>query len=150
MLLRLTPEQVSERWDSIKYGIYDALPPYSGEREELMNEILISILCERIICWLSYIIDDEGIKQVDGFVTTAIVTDPISKTRNLLLYTVMRYGNEIERSWAEGHVALSKFGKSKNCENIIAYTNSNAVLKRAKAAGGDISYQLIFIPLQKN
>ena len=65
MLLRMRPDQVQVHWEEIKVAIYESLPIWTGERSSLMNDILIEILTDQIIVWISYQVID-GVNIMDA------------------------------------------------------------------------------------
>ncbi len=149
MLTRLTPEQVSNFWDVIKYAIEESLPPITGNHEDRMNRILASIMSGNTQCWASYVKDGEGGK-FEGIVTTEIVTDVPSGTKSLLIYTLYGYSLVEKESWKIGFDALRKFALSRNCSAIIGYSKVDHLIKIADRLGADTSYTFISFPLRGN
>ena len=149
MLLRLLPDQVNDMWDIIRPAIRESLPPFTGEREEVMNKILFAILTEKLICWLSYKKAEKpgGTIKLDGLMTTCFVEDPISATRNILIYTVYGYADVREEAWLEGYDCLIKFGRAHGCVNIIAYTMLDYLKELAEKFQGDSAFNLITVPI---
>lgn len=145
MLLQLHPDKVSKMWDEIKPAIYESLPPFTGEREEIMNNILTAVLTEQLECWMSYqVVDDVNV--MDAFLTTTFIYDDISKAKNILIYSLYGYHEISEQSWDEGFEALYKYGFSKGCSNIIAYTSNDYMIKRTVQFKGT-SNHILSIPI---
>jgi len=142
MLLRMLPDGVKDRWDEIRPAIYESLPVHTGERNSLMNDILISILTEQMTVWVSYQIVD-GNYIVDALVTTTFSYN-IDKTKNIVIYSLYGYGHMPDNSWVEGFDAISKWGKVHNCENIICYTDNDAVINKVKIFNAFITNMCVF------
>lgn len=142
MLTLLLPEQVSEYWNIIKYGIESSLPPTIGESPDKMNRILSSLLCNRLQCWASYKKVEDKI-VLEGIVVTKILYDDGSDTRNLLIYCLYGYKEVGKGSWLEGLKALAKYANAKRCSRIIAYTDVPYIVDIVKKLGGEAKYTFV-------
>lgn len=132
MLLKMLPEQVSDRWDMFKDGIERSLPVVNDEDPEKMNNILASILTGEIQCWVSYRELEDLKKHGVALVLTTTVDDLITRTRSLILYLVWAWEKTEARDWIEGFQALMKFSKLMRCQRLIAYTSDEKVVKIAE------------------
>jgi hypothetical protein len=142
MLTRLLPEQVAKFWDIIKYAVEQSLPPIAGDHPDKMNRILSSILSSKTECWASYRKENDT-TIFEGIAVTKIIYDEASDTRNLLLYCVYGYESVDKESWDEAFITLVKYAKSRNCNDVIAYSDIPEIIKRAKAVGGEAKYTFI-------
>ena len=142
MLTKLLPDQISSFWDIIKYAIEQSLPPIVGEHPDKMNRILSSLLCGKTDCWASYVRNGSG-TRFEGIVLTRILYDDASETRNLLIYCIYGYEEVNKNSWLDGLKAIVKFAKSRNCNQIIAYTDSPYIVKIVNSLGGEAKYTFI-------
>lgn len=145
MLLRLLPDQVKDHWDELKHTIYQSIPVHTGERSSLMNDLLVSILTERMIVWISYQ-KIEGNQIIDSVITTTFIYNEFNKTKNLLIYTIFGFDGIPVESWEEGLVALVQFAEATHCDHVIAYSDNALVLKQAREFNLNIS-NLITIPI---
>ena len=143
MLTKLLPEQISKHWDIISYAIANSLPPVIMSKPDVLNNILMSMLADKMQCWASYKRNGEDVK-FEGIVVTKIIYEPDSNTRNLLFYTVYSYGAADKSAWEEGFKALVKFCNFNNCEQLIAYTPHDYLAKLAKSLGAEVSYFISF------
>lgn len=142
MLTILTPEQVSNFWDIIKYAIEQSLPPIVGDHPDKMNRILSSLLSSQTQCWASYTrIGDTP--KFEGIVLTKMIYDDASDTKNLLIYCLYGYEEVAKESWVKGLVSLIKYANSKECEQIIAYTEIPYIVEVAKQLGGETKYTFL-------
>jgi len=135
MINAMLPEQVARFWDVIKYGIEQSLPPISGEHPDKMNRVLSSLMSGRLICWAAYYIDGEQ-RVFEGIMVTTITYDMVSDTKSLLIYCLFGYGQVTDQTWLDGLRALTKYGKSKGCTTVSAYTDLDHMVKMTKALGG--------------
>ncbi len=145
MLLRMLPDQVKEHWDEIKVAIFESLPIWTGERSSLMNDILVSILTEQMTVWVSYQTHDK-IQIIDAIATTTFVYNEFSKTKNMLIFTLFGYKLIPEKSWIEAVDAGTKYAKAHGCDNIVSYTDNEAVLAQAKMFKCQVT-NMITIPI---
>lgn len=145
------PEQVMKYWDSIRSGLELSLPPIVGKKniadDDVMNNICAAMLAGQMVCWLCYRKKEDG-ADVTGFVVTTILADQCTMTKSLLLYSVYSPDDrEIgDDGWAEGFVALSKYGKSMGCSNMVGYTNIGTIIERVEEYGGT-AYKFGVVPL---
>lgn len=149
MLTRLLPDQIASFWDIIKYSIDESLPPIVGDHPDRLNRILSSLLCNKTECWASY---NKGENKItfEGIVLTKIIYDDASNTRNLLIYCLYGYDEVNKGSWLEGFKSLIKYAKSKNCNQIIAYSEHAYIVNTAKSLGADTSYTFISFNINKS
>jgi hypothetical protein len=145
MLLKMLPEQVSNYWPHIRNSIEQALPPVVGESPNKMGNILEQLLTGEMQCWVAFRKDVEN--EVVGFIITTVISDPCSKTRNLLIYSLC--GLKLSRGldWIEGMEALRKFAKLMKCSRIVAYSDNQLILKVVEKLGGDTRYKFITFEL---
>ena len=145
MLMRMRPDQVQAHWEEIKVAIYESLPIWTGERGSLMNDILISILTEKMVVWISYQIID-GVHTIDGIITTVIVYNEYNKTKNILIHTVYGYHMIPQKSLSDAYEAGMKYAKANECDSVFGYTDNESMLMHAKAYKLNIT-NMITVPI---
>ena len=143
-ILKLSPEQLMQHWPYVKECILLALPPYVTSNADNLMRIQEQLLVGALECW-ACIADETG--EFYGIVTTQIVVDEVTLTRNLFLFSVTLTEEHENKIWQEGYVYLSKYAVSKGCNAIIAYTNQAAVVMLAKSLGGDTEWHLLKFPI---
>ena len=139
MINKLLPEQISNLWEIIKYAVEQSLPPIVTENEDNMNNILSSALSGKIDVWVSYEKTDKG-NKLEGVMLTNFLFDEVSKRRNLLIYCLYGYNNVGFKSWIEGLQTLTKYAKSRDCGQIIAYTDVPYMIDLTRKLGGEAKY----------
>ncbi len=142
MLIKLYPEDITKRWEIIGHAIESALPPDVINDPESMNNILLALMEEKLLCWVYY--DEEKIK---GIITTQILEDIASKQKRLLIYTAYAFDNLEPSDWIYGLEALRKYARDKECLSIIAYTKIKYMAKLAKDIGGKAEYFFVSFPI---
>jgi len=144
MLVRLLPEQISHRWDTIKEAISRALPPTVNGGPKTFNNILEDLLNGEKQCWVS---QRRGDHKIDAVVTTQIQVDNDSEEKTLLIYSVSSFDKLSGESWVEGFEGLRKYALSEECAAITGFTNVDKVVQIVEKLGGDASRRFLRIPI---
>lgn len=139
MLIHFLPNQVAEHWDLLEFAIEQALPPMADDSPDKMNNILESMLIGKLQCWISVNED----KLPEAVITTMILNDYASKTKTLLIYSAYAFDKTAALSWMEGFDTLFKYGKSKGCSAVTAFSNENKIINIAQKFGADISVRYL-------
>ncbi len=143
-LLRLSPEQLMLHWPYVKECITLALPPYVTSDADNIIRIQEQLLIGSLECW-ACVSDETG--EFYGIITTQVVADEATMTKNLFLFSVTLTEEHEHSIWQEGYVYLSKYAASKGCNSIIAYTNQKSVIMLANSLGGDTAWRLLKFPI---
>ena len=148
ILSQLLPDQVSNSWDVVKHAIEASTPPTTTWTPNMLNKILTSLLCGKAQCWFGYVVKGEE-RKLKVVLVTNILYDDISDTRNLLIYSAYSYEDTDRSDLLSGFKTLVKYAASKNCKNIVAYSNVPSIINLAKRLGGETSQTFISLPLTK-
>ena len=143
-LLKLSAEQLMQHWPYVRECITLALPPYVTSNADNMIRIQEQLLVGSLECW-ACIEDETGVFY--GIVTTQIVVDEATLTKNLFLFSVTLTEAHEHSIWQEGYIYLSKYAASKGCSSIIAYTNQESVIMLARSLGADTDWKLLRFPI---
>lgn len=146
MLVKLLPDQVSRQWEVISYAIKNSLPPNIIEDEEIMNNILMSVMCGTVVCWASFEKVDDNV-VLNGIVTTVMIKDFASGVKSLLVYTIYSIDDFSRKVWKDGLETLIKYGRFNNCKSIVGYTKVPSLVEFIKRVGGEAEYTFASIPL---
>lgn len=146
MLVKFTPEQVAQLWPMMASGIDSALPPYVGDRDDRLRNILTAVLAGMLECWISYDVID-GNAKIYGVVLTAMKVDDFSMSKYLLIYAVYGVGSSTNRNWVEGYNTLRRYALDNGCETIVAYSCVPEIISMANRLGGDTRYQFLQLPV---
>jgi len=145
MLQQIMPEQVPYYWEAIKDKVDETLPKIPGEKNKL-NNILASLLNGSMLCWIGYrMVGDR--KKSNAFLLTSFVDDDLAEVRGLLIYCLFSIGRMDRSFWTEGFEALRKFGLSKGCTRLIAYSRDDFIIRMMRDLGGEVVYQFASIPM---
>jgi len=146
MLIALMPEQISRRWELIKYAVEQAVPPTVLASPEVLNNLLMSLLDGSAQCWVNYK-KKEDKSTVDAVLVTTIIEDFLSRTRNLLLYALYGASPLDDESYASGFETLKKYARANSCVKMVAYTNNSRVIEVASRVGWDVEWNFISFTL---
>jgi len=147
MLTKLLPDQIAKFWDVIKYAIEESLPPIVGEHPDKMNRILTSLLCNKTECWIRYRKEDKTI--FEGIALTRFLHDDASNTKNLLIYCLYGYDKTTDETWTESISLLCKYAKKHKCSDVVAYTDIQYMIDKAKQLGGEAKYTYVSFNVEK-
>ena len=139
-LLRLSPEQVMQHWEYVKECLILALPPYVALDTSSVLRIQEQLLIGSLECWAC--VSDKN-DEFYGILTTQITADEVTLTKNLLIFTVTLTEEHENDIWKDGYEYLKKYAISKECREIIAYTNQHSVVLLAKQLGGNTEWHLL-------
>lgn len=134
----MLPEQVSENWDKFAPALERSLPPIVYDRRLRMSNVLFSVLKEELEVWVYY--DEKNRERY--VVSTYIRTDPISFSKDFLIYSFTSLGEMVPKHFEQGLAVLSKYARSNDCECITAFVQDKRIAKFLKTQGADISFNL--------
>jgi len=139
MINPLLPEKISHFRDVIKYAVEQSLPPTAGDHPDKMNRILGALLSGKLLCWASYQVDEDN-RKLDGIIVTDIIYEQATDSRSLLIYSLYGYTEVSHETWLEGLQALLKYGRSKKCTKVVAYTTVPYMIDLTKKMGGNADW----------
>lgn len=138
LLQRMLPEQVADHWNFFAPVIEKSLPPTVVNGRQRMANVLRSVLLDELVVW-SY-----GSKEELKYVISTVErVDPVSLTKDLLIYSFTGLGHVLPRDLTEGFRLLSRFGKSRGCLSIVAYVDEPRVRKFLESQGAKADFTLI-------
>jgi hypothetical protein len=130
-----------DHWHFIKEAIGKAFPPIAEATNEAFLEIQEQFLLGTMDCWFGVeSIDDQEILAV---MTTRVVMEDVTKTKNMLIFSVTTYAPHSEALWVKGYDTLRKYAASKGCTKIISFTNNAQVIRIADNLGAYVGWRLI-------
>ncbi len=143
MLIKLFPDQISEKWEVIKFAIANSLPPSITKNPDCMNNVLFALMSEQLLCWISHTADN----SVNFILTTQIIEDLASREKSVLIYSA--YGvNKVDKIyWIECLQTLRKYAEGNGCGSMVAYTNVPRFINIAKSIGVDTSFTFLYYPV---
>jgi hypothetical protein len=139
MLVILLPDQIAEYWDELKYYIESALPMHKSKGYD-MGQLFMHVLGGVL---LIAVFKDKENKIVAVF-TITVVRDAVTGVNNLEIVTgyAIRY---LEKDEVEGClVTLKPLAKSKDCRNIMFYTDIEKSIESFKQGGAQVHTHLIW------
>lgn len=140
-ILHLLPDQIMEHWHFIKDAMERAFPPMTNATPETFLEIQEQFLLGEMDCWFG--VESIDAQEIIAVMTTKVVVEDVTKTKNMLIFSVTTYMPHNADLWIYGYKALSRFAASKGCNKIISFSNDANVLRIAKGLGADVEWRLI-------
>ena len=128
MLLRLTPDQVSDNWPLIKIVIDELL----GEDEVRDMKILQLMISEIMHVFSSY---EKNSGRFEAIIITSFAFDEIISQKSLIIYGLRAFNRVSKNSWEEGFTGVQNFAKGMGCQKIVAYTKDPMVVNLGKKFG---------------
>lgn len=141
-LQRVLPEKVSEHWEFFAPTIERSLPPVVLNGRKRMGNVLRSILMDELVVWMYG--NKKGVKFI---VSTVERVEPVSLTKDLLIYSFTGFGEVTSVDLTDGLELLSRFGKSRECLSLVAYVDNSRIKQFLESKGAKSDYFLIQIPL---
>ena len=139
MLIRLTPEKVSEYWQWIAPLAVSSIPGYT-ERSDL-TALLRSLLSGDMTCW---IIPTEN-NKFKGMLITSFEINRAFDFQSLVVYSFYissRFNvniKELKQSLAD----LQDFAKESSCKQILTYTNDKKLFNIARKLGASHEFSIL-------
>lgn len=135
MIVKLLPEQITKQWDSIRYGIINAIAPIVDPTPDKIKEVLCQLVTQDMQCWCLFEGDD-----IYGHIITSISVDINTKYRTLIIYSLFLFRKASPEMWEDGWSAIEKFAASNECNRVAAYTNSDSIKSIAEKRGYNTDY----------
>ncbi len=144
MISRLDTRQVTENWGMVKGMLMESVPYLKSAPESKLNNILKEIINGKMDIWSVFEYGQDFQKiQVHALGASVIVIEPVSLTKNILIYGFTgSFFKGTEKFWRKSWESFEKYEKKNNCENIIAFTESEKIVEMARFVGVKISYSL--------
>jgi hypothetical protein len=101
-----------------------------------MNKIFEAMLRDDMQTWVLSA-PEGGAQVVYAVLTTSVLVDPASNSRNLVIYSLSGYKTITKALYEEGVEGLKEYAKAKGCTSIIAYTSVPAVERIAMVLGAE-------------
>lgn len=145
MLVKLLPQQIADRWDTLRSVLYQVLPPSIPLDESILKNALEAALLDKLHVWMLYSFSNDGRAHTDAIVFTTFVEERITKTRSLLIFALYGSPNGNPKDWFSGLETLRKFARAQGCSSITAYSDVRAAIELAKRLGADVSNRFIIL-----
>lgn len=142
MLVRLSSEQLKEYWPMVERALRSSAVALSRMSEERINHVLNHLMRGRAVCWIN-----EKAKNVTTVVITSITKEPLSQTRNLLIYAAHAFMKCSSDEYLEMAGDIGKYAKAEGCDHVLVYSSNDKLTKLLKENGGVENYTLVVFPL---
>lgn len=132
MIIRVTPEQISQLWPSIRYGILQTMTPTVCIESKSIQNILAELISGNMQCWTVYEYKEDK-TLIQGYIVTSIQEEAHTATKTLFIYSLFMYSLVENRE--EIFDTLLKYAKGKECKFIAGITDNQVVINIADKFG---------------
>ena len=150
LMIRLTPEAISNTWPDLRVTIESALAPISDPMKSMKRRehILESLLSGKFMCHSFYKMID-GNPYAFGVVVTTVIFDLDNGEEILLIYAVYGHPKYVTGDYAEKFFnKMKEFATGIGCKKIMAYSNIKEVINAVKRLGGSADYTLLSLEVK--
>ena len=138
MLVQLTSNQIAQAWPGVKEPIRKALIPQMDVTDESLNSILQHLTQGTSQMWLlTDLVDGKIVIYAVG--TTCFSIEAMTKTKNLLIYSLYGFRLIPDHLWKDGLATLKAFAKRERCIKLIAFTLVDRVVEIAQRLGAQVN-----------
>lgn len=126
-MVRLTPLQITERWEQLTEWLKGLYPNAPDELAKVLQQVVAGFGQLWIL--------QQGDKEV-ALSITSISFDALLGERTLLIYDLVALDYVTLHGYTEGLKQLKAFAKAKGCKQIVAYTEVDRLKRVALHLGG--------------
>lgn len=138
-IIEVLPGQIGALWQVLKAGIVAAQPVGVLLDEENLGNILQALLAGRM---QAFVITKD--KNIVGSLTTNLLIDTLSGTRNLFIYSLYTaVPSQDSEIWALGLEVLRKKAKELDCFKIMSYTSNERIIQMVDRIGGSTTMRVV-------
>lgn len=142
MLTRLSPEKVSEAWPMIERAVVASSMALASMSDDRLNNVLVAIQSGTASCFVH-----ESDNQITTVIVTTVIEEPISKTRDLLIYAAHMFRKLKPEMYVEMAKWIGQYAKGQDCAQVILYCSNDRLTEILKGSGANIIFTLIVFPL---
>lgn len=137
MIIKLTPVQVAEYWELVKFGlIHGDLVP-EDRRQVILNETLQALLSEKAQCFFR--LDAEH--RVIALMITRILISKISGDQFLFIQCIYSFRKVENREWETDWKFIQEFASISKCEYIDAESANPVIFQLLDGLGAKELYR---------
>jgi hypothetical protein len=129
-------------WESIRETLLYNDVPTAQATEENMKVILANMLSGNIHVWVIYE-NEDGKELVKTLIITSFIYDPVTFTKNLLVYNIYGYSFAVMDLWKDALESLRKFAQAERCNKIVGYSCLPQVKTLVEKLGGNCNTFLV-------
>lgn len=143
MLLRLEPSQVETYWPLILETI-EASVPDSGllSKETIQRNLLTGTMQAWLLC------APGQARVVRAMAVSSLIDDPVSGTRDCLIYAAEAFVPVTDAVWMQCHKDLGVFARANRCARITTFTKDKRILNLVEEMGYNTEYRFCSLDLE--
>lgn len=116
----LTPDQIPQMWESIKYSAVSASYVEEEFRERFLNRLLYQLLSSKAQCFVRF---DED-RKLQAIALTKVEIDEIRDERSLFVMSLYSFVKVDDNTWKSDIEVLKRYAKKLRCKFITAWATS--------------------------
>lgn len=132
MIKIMERDEILKFWYEIDKSIQEILPEHEYYNSAKFMQIALDGKAQ---IWM--ILGDEK-NPLKGIMTTMLVTNPITGSRVLHVYSLNTDGTVSRDEWIENFAIVGKYAQDMGCRRIEAVTYDQKVIKLVEDLGGDL------------
>jgi len=125
MIIKLTPPQVAEYWEPIKYSIIHGDLVADKNKQIILNESLHALLSERAQCFIR-LADD---RKIIAVMMTRIGISPITDDKFLFIQCIFSFRSVDKEDWKIDWNYVLEFAKHSGCKYIQAESANERIFE---------------------
>ena len=137
MIIKITPPQVAEYWELVKFGIVHGDLVSEDHRQVVLNEILQALLSETAQCFFR--LDDQH--RVIALMITRIQISKVSGDRFLYIQCIYSFRQVANLEWHEDWNYLQTFASQNDCKYIDANSANPVIFQLLDSLGAKELYR---------
>lgn len=147
VIRRLLPQHISRYWEIIRHAIKETTRGWVEPTEEYMTSMIGKLMSGTVQCWAVQEAENGNIR-VAAFLFTAVVDDPLSNQKNLLLNGIYVTNSSLNNLgiWRYGLKVLLDFARNSECRNLMFYTDVPDLVQMAEKLGATTNITFGFFP----
>jgi len=138
MIIKLTPPQITEYWENIKYSMVHGDLIEESHRQIVLNETLQALLSETAQCFMR--IDPEDRKIIAVMITRIKISDR-SFDKYLYIQCIFSYRKVKNIDWQKDWNFVGEFAHSNDCKYIIADSSNSQIFNLMNNLGAQEIYR---------
>jgi hypothetical protein len=136
MLIMLTPNQVPQLWEQIKFAL-DKSNELGQDKSKYFNKTLQGLLSGDAQCFIR--LSDQ--RELELLIVTSISIDQLTGNKSLSIEALYSFKVTTDSQWDSILFELKKLAKNLECKKILAYTNNPRVFEITTTFGFKESFR---------
>ena len=126
MIIKLTPKDITKHWDVIKYALIrgDLITP--DYRQEVLNDMLHEMLCEKAQCFFRFDSED---RKIQAILITKIQQNKRTLEKFLYIQCIYSFLIVDNSIWQSDWDFIKTFAEEVECSSILANSSNPRIFE---------------------